>query len=373
MAEAPQPKVMHVITGLDVGGAETALANLLLSDQPVHRDALAVSLLPGGALRAGLVAAGRRVVDLGMHRGRPSLTALARLARLIRAERPAVVQGWMYHGDLAAGLGLLLSGRRSDARLYWGIRCSDMEAGRYGLGLRCTIAAARALSPMADAAIANSFAGRAEHRRIGYRPRRFGVITNGIDLARFAPDPAARQAVRAELGLGANVLVAACIARVDLMKDHATLLAAAARAPGLTLMLAGAGTERLLPAPGVIALGLRRDVPRLLAAADLIVLPSAFGEGFSNALAEGMAAGLAPIATDVGDAAGIVGATGWIVPRRSVDALAAALQAAMAESPTRRAERGAAARARIEAHFSLDRAVAAFAALYRHGRVPEAD
>ena len=112
------------------------------------------------------------------------------------------------------------------------------------------------------------------------------------------------------------------------------------------------------------ALGARDDVERLLAAADLMVSSSAFGEGFSNAIAEGMAAGLPAVATDVGDSARIVGATGRIVPPREPAALAEAIGALLGESKAARAARGVEARRRIESRFSIARAVEAHGALY---------
>ena len=103
---------------------------------------------------------------------------------------------------------------------------------------------------------------------------------------------------------------------------------------------------------------------RLLAAADFVVSSSRFGEGFSNALAEGMACGLPAVATDVGDAKVIVGDTGLVVPPEDADALAAAIRALAGESPAARAERGRRARGRIVEHFALADAVERYAELY---------
>jgi glycosyltransferase involved in cell wall biosynthesis len=105
-------------------------------------------------------------------------------------------------------------------------------------------------------------------------------------------------------------------------------------------------------------------VERLLAAADVVVCSSAFGEGFSNALGEGMACGLPAVATDVGDAALIVGDTGLIVPPQDPHALAAAIRTLAGEGAAARAERGTRARARIVANFGMKRAIERYAELY---------
>ena len=148
-------------------------------------------------------------------------------------------------------------------------------------------------------------------------------------------------------------ILIAHVARVDPMKDHATFLAALGMLNRAEALLIGPDTERLATPSNVHALGSRDDVERLLAAADLVVSSSDFGENFSNALAEGMAAGLPAVATDVGDSARIVGCTGRIVPPREPAALARAMGELLSESKTARAVRGSTARRRIETHFSV--------------------
>jgi glycosyltransferase involved in cell wall biosynthesis len=190
------------------------------------------------------------------------------------------------------------------------------------------------------------------------------VVANGIDVDRFKPDPAARVLVRRELGLDGDSMVLAHVARVDPMKDHGNLLTAVTKVPDMRVLLVGTGTEHLPQAPNVVRLGRRNDVARLLAAADLVVSSSAFGEGFSNALAEGMACGLPAVATEVGDAAMIVGDTGLLVPPRDPQMLAAAIRTLAEEGAEARAQRGARARCRIAENFALSRAVERYAELY---------
>ena len=90
---------------------------------------------------------------------------------------------------------------------------------------------------------------------------------------------------------------------------------------------------------------------RLYAAADVVASTSAFGEGFSNAIAEGMSAGLIPVATDVGDARRIVGDTGFVVPPRNPGAFAEAIGAVAAMPKAERSRKGALARERILVAF----------------------
>lgn len=357
-------RVLHVITGLDIGGAEGMLSALVTSPDP-DLEHHVVSLKSGGFHGAALREAGIGLDELGLAPRRPDPRALWRLAGLIRDLRPDIVQGWLYHGDLAALLGLALSGRRRMTRLAWGVRCSNLDMAAYGRGLRFVQAACARLSRHPDIVIANSQAGLAAHLALGYRPRRTAVIYNGIAIERFAPDPARRAELRRSLGIDERAAVVAHVARLDPMKDHPTLLTALGLLPQVHCLAIGAGTETLPDRPNLHRLGRRDDVSHVLPAADFIVSSSAYGEGFSNALAEGMASGLPAIATDIGDAREIVGDTGVIVPPRAADRLAAGIKSLIAESEEERRARRERSRRRIEERFSLARAVSGFRGAYR--------
>ncbi|WP_336487859.1 glycosyltransferase [Methylobacterium nigriterrae] len=353
--------VLHVISGLRTGGAETMLVALCRALSARGLPQHVVSLTAGGPNAAVLEDLGIAVHTLAPRGLAGSAVSLWALARLVRRLRPAVLQGWLYHGDLFAALAHRLAGAPRGTLLAWGLRNSDIDHARYG---RLLALAAR-LSGWPGLVISNSQAGVDFHRAQGYRPRRIAVIPNGIDTARFRPDPQARAALRAELGLSPGAVVAVHAARVDPMKDHATLLRAAARVPDVRLVLIGAGTADLdLPA-NVRALGRRDDPERVVAAADIAVSSSAFGEGFSNALAEGMAAGLVPVATRVGDAGLILGDLGRLVPPHDAEALALALREVAQLSAPERAAIGGAGRARIEAAFGVEAMARGFLEAWR--------
>jgi glycosyltransferase involved in cell wall biosynthesis len=362
----PRPgKILYVTAGLRGGGAEAMLTRLATATPGVAGEVIIVSLLPAEAHIDRVRAAGVTVAEFNFERATGVARGLVELARLIAARRPDIVQGWMYHGDLAALVALVMSGRRKRTRLVWSIRCTALDLRHYGgFGLRLVVKACTLLSGWPDLVTANSVAGLKSHLALGYRPRRAEVVANGIDVDAFRPDPAARRAVRLDLGIPENAIVLAHVARVDAMKDHAAFLAAMAQLPEVSALLVGAGTEDLPAAHNVIRLGRRQDVARLFAAADFVVSSSRFGEGFSNVLGEGMACGLPAIATDVGDAKLIVGDTGVVVPPEDPVALAAGIRTLAGESAAARAERGARARARIVENFALAGAVKRHVQLY---------
>ena len=353
--------VLHVISGLATGGAETTLTNLVRALQKRGMLQHVVSVGGAGAYGEDIKRAGIALNTLNLTAIHQVPVGILKLSQLIRRVRPEIVQGWMYHGNLMAALSHRLTPGRARRRLLWNLRASNMDATRYARVIRW----GAALSALPDLVIANSVAGAEFHVSQGYRTRQTRVIANGIDTERFKPDAAARSVLRAELNIPMEAVVVMHAARVDAMKDHATYLAAMKAVPNIVGIMAGARTDELQAPPNVRALGLRRDVERLYAMADIVISTSAFGEGFSNAIAEGMSSGLVPIATDVGDARLIVGGTGHVVAPRDSAAFAGAMAEVSASSPADRTARGRHARSRIVERFSLRQAVDTYEQLYR--------
>jgi glycosyltransferase involved in cell wall biosynthesis len=363
--------VLHLITTLKAGGAQTMLANVVKFSQAGGRlRHVVLEMTEGGESADRIRDTGAPVHSLGMKRGRASAGAVLRFVSHLRRERPAVVQTWLYHADL---LGLLaLPVRR--VPVVWNIRSS----WHYGLKALAPRACAR-LSALPTAVIVNSHAGRQVHEALGYRPRRWCHIGNGFDLELFKPDEEARVSVRAELGLDGHTPLVGLIGRWDPHKDHQTFLAGAgllkARHPDVHFLLAGEGVTpsnssivRIVAESGLGAcvhlLGSRTDVPRITAALDVAACTSV-GEGFPNVVGEAMSAGVPCVSTDVGDAALLVGDRDMIVPTRNAEQLATAWCRLLSMDAVLRRKRGLEARARISAKYSLAAVVQQYEALYR--------
>ncbi|AKP92058.1 glycosyl transferase [Achromobacter xylosoxidans] len=372
-------RVVHVITGLGQGGAESVLWRLAtFPGQEVEH--IVVSLTDDGIYGERLRAAGVTVHALGMPRGRITLGGFMALRRLIAGARPDAVQTWMYHADLIGGLAARLAGVRAVA---WGIRNSGAHLERSSRSARMVLRACALLSGVLPGAIVCAAQDAAErHAAKGYRRDRMVVISNGYDLSRYAPDAAARARVRAQWGLDGDVPVIGCVARWDPLKDHANLLRAVAalvrdgRDAGLRCVLVGRGMT--IDNPELMALvdklGLRErlvlagpsdDVPAVMNGLDLHVLSSC-AEGFPNVVAEAMACGVYCVVTDVGDAAYIVGDTGVVVPPEQPEALARGIETALRDVASRGQGRaGEAGRARVLANFDLARMVRDYIAVWR--------
>ncbi len=322
---------------LESGGAERQLAVLACGLARRGHQVTTASFY-GGALAEDLATAGCTVINLAK-RGRWDLGPfLVRSARMLHRLQPNVVHSYLPVPNVVAAL---LRPVVPTAVLVWGIRAADMDLAAYDRLSRLSYRLERGLAGAADLIIANSRRGKAHALACGLPTGRLHLIANGIDTARYRPDEEARIRLRGELGLPPEAAVIGLIARFDPMKDHATFLAAAEllarNHPGVRFVLAGQGVDPGNPAlaganVGALAgkvslLGRREDIPQIMNALDLMCMSSAFGEGFPNVLGEAMACGVPCVATDVGDAAWILGDTGRVVPPRDPVALAVALAA----------------------------------------------
>ena len=369
-------RIVHVITGLRAGGAEGMLAKLLSGMDRSRFQNIVVSLTDRDMLGPRIEALGVPVYTLGMRRGLPAQMALWRLWRLLRRERPDLLQTWLYHADL---LGLVAGRLAGVARIAWNVRCSNMDMHHYSALSALVVWMLARVSGWPDMVLVNSAEGRRVHERLGYRPRRWEFVPNGFELDRFRPNPEARAALRRELGVPADHCLIGLVARFDPMKDHATFLQAAAVLSrdhsetefvlvGRDVDHANVALRRLISESGVGGrvhlLGERPDIDRILPALDIAGLSSAFGEGFPNVLGEAMACGVPCVVTDVGDSAIIAGDTGRVIPCKDPEALATAWRDLIRLGKEGRRQLGEAARRRIAATYALPAIVERYERLY---------
>jgi glycosyltransferase involved in cell wall biosynthesis len=368
-------KIIHLITGLDTGGAEVSLQRLTGAMDPDRFENVVVSLTAPGPLSEAISRQGIKVEAVHMSRSLPSPASFWRLYRLLRAERPDILQTWLYHSDL---VGLLVGRAARVPAIAWNIRCSHMgDEYRHGVNGALVGALAR-FSKYPDAVVANSHAGQEEHAALGYNPKRWEVLTNGFDLAVYKPDADARASLRQELELPDDTVLIGLVARYDPMKDHAGFLQAATELLSTDtkthFVLAGGGVDQdngplnaLIDELGVRKwihlLGRRDDVPRLTAGLDIATCCS-LGEGFPNVVGEAMGCAVPCVVTDVGDAARIVGDTGIVVPAADAQALARGWREMIGKGSAGRAELGKRALARIEDQFSLAHCVERYQDFY---------
>ncbi|MCD4673163.1 MAG: glycosyltransferase [Anaerolineaceae bacterium] len=371
-------RVTHIITDLDMGGAEMMLYKLLSALDPKEFSSRVISLTNIGSVGERIRTLGVPVDGLGMRPGFPRPMDMFRLAHLLRDGQPQVVQTWMYHADLLGGLVTRLAQRPP---LVWNIRNSVLNPTTSKRSTYWTVHACARFSRRWPVKIVScSDTALKLHAGLGYAADRMLVIPNGFDLSLFRPDASARKFLRTELELPPETVLIGAVGRFDPQKDYLTMIEAAgllhAERQDVHFVLCGEGLTNenqglmaWITANGLQSvfhlLGRRTDVPAITAALDLATSSSAYGEAFSNVLGEAMACGVPFVATDVGDAAAILGKTGKVVLPRDPEALVAAWLELLSLPAEERAALGAAARQRIEDNFSLPAVAGQYAALYR--------
>lgn len=360
---------LHLITELDTGGAQKALARLLAHlDRTRFTPHVACLYNSDKAVAQEIRALGVPVTDLGMT-AKWRWDAFWRLYRLLRRERPTILHSWMFHANVPgrvigrlAGVPIIITSRR------------NVEIGgemrerllRWTAGLDDKVIAVCEL------------ARRAQIERTHAAPQNVVTVHNGLDVAEFGTlNPEARATTREAFGIPPTAPLVGSVGRLHPQKDFATLLKAMVcvrdRLPDAHLLLVGDGdlkpelvsqARSLELAQTVTFAGHRTDIPEILSAVDLLVLPSLW-EGLPNALLEAMAAGLPVVATAVGGTPEVVvdGVTGFLVPPRDPQALADAILRLLRD-PELRQRMGEAGRARVAAHFSIEQMVHKTEALY---------
>ena len=360
-------RVAYVIGELGKGGAEYQLSELLRGLERARFRAEVFVLAAGGYWMAPIRDLGIPVHELA-GRGSGDIGRLRRLRAALRAFAPHVLHTILWSGNSygrLAAIGLrvpvvITAERNVIARRAWQVRLErllDRWTDVYLVNSR---------------AIAEGLIGR--ERLPGAKMR---VVHNGIDLARMPPFVLDREAARWRLGFDAGRRLVAQVGRLEPQKDYPTFLAAAARVaaalPDVDVVVVGEGAlrheletlaARLGLAGRVRFLGLRHDVPALLAGVDVLALTSLY-EGLPNVVIEAMATGAVAVATDVGGCRELItpGESGLLVGPGDVEAVTGAiLQVLRSGELTRRL--ATAARRRVESEFAVEAMVEKTTAVY---------
>jgi len=365
---APYP-VVHLLFSLARGGLERVVVDLVSSLDRQHFLPLVCTLTPGGVLAQELRDKGIPLLELSGCKSVFDLSVVRTLCRYLRDNRVTIVhthnRGPNLYGAVAARLA----------------RVPVVVHTRHGINRphdRKAVLMNRVAGLLADRVVAVS----QDARRVAIQfermdPAKIITIHNGIRLELFM-DRSPRETIRQTLGFGPNELLVGHVGRLAAAKDHVTILQAfklvADKEKSARLVLVGDGELRANVAGMIRELGLekvvtllgdRRDVPDLMTAFDLFILPSTT-EGISITLLEAMAAGLAVVATTVGGNPEVVvdGETGILGPAQEPAWLANAI-VTLLRAPAQRFQMGAAGRQRVSEHFSLTTMAQEYQRLYK--------
>jgi glycosyltransferase involved in cell wall biosynthesis len=361
-------KILLLSTSMGMGGADQQLLSVAQALRSRGWDVEIVAMAALGPMGLQARQLGIPTDSLEMPRGIPDPRGLMRLASLIRSRRPDIVHSHLVHANLLARL----------VRPLVSVPVLISTIHTYHDGGRLRVLAYRLTDRLADRTTIVSAAAAERYVATGAVPReRLQVIPNGVDTSRFRPMPEAGAELRRDLAPG-HAFAWLAVGRFEVAKDYPNMLRAFARVverrPDSLLLLVGTGslqeeTEALARSLGVGErvrfLGVRRDVPELMSAADGYVLSSAW-EGMPMVLLEAAAAGIPIVCTAVGGNREVIldGTTGFVVPPRDPAALGDAMLRLAALSPQERRQLGYRGRAHVEANYGLARIVDLWEEMY---------
>ena len=368
--------IVHVIVGLNRGGAETMLRRLIEADLATgaKNQHCVISLTDLGFHGPLLQERGVAVYAMGLCSSMGLLNVGLRLTLLLRKLKPDVVQTWMVHSDLIGGIAARLAGVR---HVIWGVRTTDYSVESLStrsvrwLCARFSCVIPSKIVSAAQASLRSSV-------QAGYCAKKLMVIPNGFDIAALQSHRGKGAVIREQIGVQSEKLVIGCLGRYNPAKDHVNFVQAAGLVAakystchflmvGSDLTHSNAELMSHIKATGFaerfVLLGERQDPAACLDAMDIFVLSSCT-EGFPNVLGEAMAIGVPCVSTDVGDAAVLLGDAGELVPSRNSSALAGAVERLLVMSFAERKALGQKGCERLERNFSIATAARRFDDLY---------
>ena len=358
-------RILHVIIGLNDGGAEGVLSRLCISDN--EHEHIVLSMTDLGKYGLTLRSYGIQVRMLRISTLRSLPKAIIEFRQVLIEIKPDLVQTWMYHANVFAGLLTKIFFYKKP--VYWNIRCTVMKLREAGLATSLIVYMGSILSYFIPACIivcGNS--AKSDHQHIGYKRSKLKIIQNGFDLEYFRPP---KNLLRNNTNFSETKLNVGIIGRFHPQKNHGLAFKACslAMSKGIKVQLHLAGSGMTIDQPllnnsihqynmeGITQLyGALQDIRPFLNGIDVLLLPSEFGEGFPNVLAEAMAYSIPCISTPIGDSEEIVGKIGWIVSTKKPEEIVLAFEEiiAMKKNKTWPALKNA-ARQRIERNFSISK------------------
>lgn len=367
-------KICHVITSLDIGGAELVLYRLLLAQPELKNDVMVISLTKVGRVGEQLQQAGFTVISLQAIGALSLISAVYKLAVIFKKNKPDIVQSWLYHADLVASLSAVL-GRAP--HVIWGIHTCQLPK-RKPMTRLIMKSCALLSSVIPERIVCVAEAARQLHICNGYQAAKLTVIPNGFNLADYQSSTEYKSLCRKRLGIAENVLCVGVIGRwhpdkgQDIMLNAISLLQD--RFPEVIFIFAGRGCDssneaflslvRHCPLPqNIIALGERSDITDILQALDVFCLPSRT-EAFPLALGEAMCASLPVVATDVGDVRYMTGDLAPLVEKDNIEQLATGLVEMLACTVAERKSLGKKLQQRASTFFSIESMVENYQELY---------
>ena len=316
-------KIMHIITGLEQGGAESALFNLLkYFKKNSNFDFIIVTLTNNVFLKKKFEDLGIEVVVLKMNKN--FIFSFYNLVKIYRNFKPKLIQSWLHHSDFIA---ILLSFITRNKNLIWTIRCGKLDKKFISYKNIYLVKILRYFSSRPKAIIYNSFRAFNEHKKIGYDSKFHKIIHNGFDHKEYKSNKILKNNFKKKYFIKKNVKVIGFISRYHPIKGFDLFISLAEKLnkydKNLFFVVAGRGYENNLIVNSLIKkhnikkiffLGNLNSINNFYPVLDCLVVSSK-SESFPNVIAEGMLSKVYCISNDVGDAKLIIDNYGYITSK----------------------------------------------------------
>lgn len=374
-------KVLHIITDLNQGGAESMLHSLIANHGRGSTLPVVISLTSIGVLGAKIADEGFEVHALNFSRRIPNPFLFLKLIKLIIRINPDIVQTWMYHADFVGGCIARLIGFRN---VFWSIHHNSLS---YKNDKVRTLIVAKLCAYLSYIVPRRIFvcaeSARLLHVKFGYNRDILEVIPNGFDSEKYRYNEAARTMLRNEVGIPHNSMLVGLVARYHGIKNHEGFIQAAkmllSKMKNVHFLLVGKGVDHnnsdLVATIGTDnsrsnfhLLGERSDIPYILSSLDLLA-SSSHSEAFPIVIGEAMLCNVPCVVTDTGDSSLIVSSYGRVVPVGDMESLASEMHSMLTQPASHRLRCGEMGRRHVIEKYEIKNIVKQFESAYAAGCV----
>jgi len=367
-------KIVHIISGLKSGGAERSLFNICNSNISDYFIQSVICLGDKAIYGDKLEELGVEVYYLNFKNSN-KLYAFLNFKNIIKKISPDIIQGWMTHGNFASVIAyFILSGRPS---LFWNIRQTVYKLKHEYILTRVLFLINILLSRIPNGIISNANISIKQLIKFGYKNDSFILIPNGFDTNYWKPDHNLRQIERNKLKFNDNDFVLGYVGRYHPMKNIKLLLESfhkiSQQNSKIKLVIVGQNLNNynineksiidMIPQNQILIIDNTEDVKKYYNIFDLLILCSAWGEGFPNVLGEAMSSELCCISTPVGDTPDILEDVGYLVPLDDVDLIIEKVKNCM-DNPEELNKLGRKARIKILNQYSMEKTINTYLNIY---------
>ena len=367
-------KIVHIISGLKSGGAERSLFNICNSNISDYFIQSVICLGDKAIYGDKLEELGVEVYYLNFKNSN-KLYAFLNFKNIIKKISPDIIQGWMTHGNFASVIAyFILSGRPS---LFWNIRQTVYKLKHEYILTRFLFLINILLSRLPNGIISNANISIKQLIKFGYKNDSFILIPNGFDTNYWKPDHNLRQIERNKLKFNDNDFVLGYVGRYHPMKNIKLLLESfhkiSQQNSKIKLVIVGQNLNNynineksiidMIPQNQILIIDNTEDVKKYYNIFDLLILCSAWGEGFPNVLGEAMSSELCCISTPVGDTPDILEDVGYLVPLDDVDLIIEKVKNCM-DNPEELNKLGRKARIKILNQYSMEKTINTYLNIY---------